>query len=80
MGIFGKNFIFSAAVFLSGCATEITATTGATVVVRAGFPDIGVERALVLADAECQRNKKSAVVVSLTSSNTDKYIFECVRR
>lgn len=40
---------------------------------------MGVEKALVLAQAECERQGLSARVQSVTSPITDRYIFECVR-
>jgi hypothetical protein len=64
---------------LSGCATEITTATDRTVIVRAGFPDMGVEKALGLADAECAKRGLSARVQQVTSPTTDRYIFECVK-
>lgn len=68
------------ALAMASCASEkITMATGRTVVVRAGFPDMGVEKALALADSECAKRDLSARVQQLTSPNTDKYIFECVR-
>jgi len=68
------------ALAMTSCASEkITMTTGRTVVVRAGFPDMGVEKALALADGECAKRGLSARVQLMTSPNTDKYIFECVK-
>jgi len=68
-----------AAAALTGCAAEVTSSSGRTVVVRAGVPDMGVEKALALAEAECAKRGLSARVQSLTSPITDRYIFECVR-
>ena len=72
-----SKFAFFAAVImnLSGCATEVTSATGRTVIVRAGFPDMGVEKALELAEAECRKQGLSARVQAVTSPTTDKYIF-----
>ena len=64
---------------ISGCATQATAVTDRTVVVQAGFPDIGVEKALALADKECVKRGLSARVQQVTSPTTDRYIFECVK-
>jgi len=64
---------------VSGCATQVTSASGRTVVVRAGFPDMGVEKALNLAEAECNKQGLSARVQSVTSPTTDRYIFECVK-
>ncbi|MEQ1599826.1 MAG: hypothetical protein ABL880_10725 [Methylotenera sp.] len=64
---------------ISGCATKVTSSTERTVVVQAGFPDMGVEEALRLADAECAKRGLSARVQQVTSPTTDRYIFECVK-
>lgn len=64
---------------LAGCAAEVTSAAGRTVIVRAGVPDIGVEKALGLAENECAKRGLSARVQSVTSPTTDRYIFECVR-
>lgn len=75
-----KYVLIALSIALAGCATEkITAVTGRTVVVRAGFPDLGVEKALILADQECAKRDLSARVQQITSPTTDKYIFECVK-
>ena len=75
-----KYIMIVLALAMTSCATEkITMATGRTVVVRAGFPDMGVEKALLLADSECAKRDLSARVQQLTSPNTDKYIFECVK-
>ena len=70
-------FTFLAAV--TGCAAEVTSAAGRTVIVRAGFPDMGIEKALALAEAECNKQGLSARVQAVTSPMTDRYIFECVR-
>jgi hypothetical protein len=70
----------AAAITVSGCAAEVTAAGGRTVIVRAGVPDMGVERALILANAECGKQGLSARVQSVTTPNTDRYVFECVGR
>jgi len=64
---------------LSGRAAKITSSTHGTFVVRAGFPDMGVEKALNLAESECGKRKLAARVRSTTSEKTNKYIFDCVR-
>jgi hypothetical protein len=64
---------------LTGCAAAVTSLGGRTVIVRAGIPDMGIERALALAEAECAKAALSARVQSVTSPNSDRYIFECVR-
>lgn len=61
-----------------GCAAQVTSSTPSTVVVRAGVPDMGVEKALDLAEAECAKRNLSARVRSVTSPNTDRYIFDCI--
>ena len=70
------------AIFLSiatvGCATQVTSASGRTVIVRAGFPDMGVEKALALAEVECNKQGLYARVQGVTSPTTDRYIFECV--
>ena len=63
---------------LLGCAAEITSSTPRTVIVKAGIPDMGVEKALVLAEAECAKKGLSARVQAITNPNSDRYIFECV--
>jgi hypothetical protein len=65
---------------LAGCAAAVTAAGGRTVVVRAGVPDMGIERALTLAEAECRKQGLSDRVQSVTTPNSDRYIFECVSR
>jgi hypothetical protein len=65
---------------LGACtAPQVTSSSGRTVVVRAGSPDMGVEKALELANAECAKQGLSARVQMVTSATTDRYIFECVR-
>ncbi len=71
---------FIALVCLLGCAAKITASTDRMVIVRAAVPDTGVEKALILADAQCAKQGRAAVVQSVTSPNTDKYIFNCVAK
>jgi hypothetical protein len=39
---------------------------------------MGVEKALVLAEAECAKKGLSARIQAITNPNTDRYIFECV--
>lgn len=71
--------IILATLSAAGCATQVTSATDRTVIVRAGFPDMGVEKALLAADAECQKRGLSARVQQVTSPTTDRYIFECMR-
>ncbi|HPX89332.1 MAG TPA: hypothetical protein PL133_08685 [Methylophilaceae bacterium] len=66
------------AALMAGCAAQVTSSTPSTVVVRASVPDTGVEKALELAEAECAKRKLSARVRSVTSPNTDRYIFDCI--
>ena len=61
-----------------GVQPKVTASGGRAVVVRAAIPDIGVEQALPLAEAECQKQGKSARAQKITSPSSNKYIFECV--
>ena len=63
---------------MAGCAAQVTSSTPSTVIVRASVPDTGVEKALELAEAECAKRKLSARVHSVTSPNTDRYIFDCI--
>lgn len=63
---------------LSACAAQITSSAGRTVIIQAGFPDIGVDKALNLADAECAKRGLSARIQALTGPTSDRYIFECV--
>ncbi len=74
-----NKFLYLVIFLLSGCATTVTSVTDRTVIVRAGFPDMGVEKALTLADSECQKRGLSARVQQVTSPTTDRYIFECVK-
>lgn len=67
-----------AAATLAGCATEITSAHGRTVIVRAGFPDMGPEKAIGLADAECRKRGLSARMQAMTGPTSDRYVFECV--
>lgn len=64
------------ALLLTACAAKVT-TSGRTVVVRAGFPDMGVEKALALAEAECGKRNQSATVRGVTTRGAARYIFEC---
>jgi len=64
---------------IAGCAAQITSSTPGTVVVRAGVPDMGVEKALELAEVECAKRGLSARVHSVTSPNSDRYIFDCAK-
>jgi uncharacterized lipoprotein YajG len=72
--------ILFASMLLTACAAKVTAATDRMVIVRAAVPDMGVEKALVIADAECAKRGRAAVVQSVTNPNTDKYIFSCVAR
>ena len=65
---------------LAGCAAKVTASNGRTVIVRAAVPDMGVEKALMLADAECAKQNLAASVQSVSNPNSDRYIFMCVSR
>ena len=74
-----KNiFIYSLLIILTGCSAKVTYSGGKTVVVRSGAPDMGLENAFLLADQECLKQGKSAVVRSVTSPYSNEYIFECV--
>lgn len=70
--------VFVLPIALAGCAAEVTSSLGRTVIVRAGFPDMGVDKALMLAEADCNKKGLSARVQAVTSPTTDRYIFECV--
>ncbi len=65
-------------IFLTGCATEIATATPRTVVVKAGFPDRGVEKALAVADAECGKHGRRARPVYPIPPGTDRYVFDCI--
>ena len=71
--------VFAFTLFASGCTTAVTVATSGTVVVRAGFPDMGPEKATALAEKECNKNGKAAELVSMTSPTTDRYIFKCTK-
>lgn len=71
-------FLLVTLIFLSSCAPVVTSSGGRTVIVKAGFPDMGVEKALQLANDECGKLKLSARVQSITTPTSDRYIFECV--
>jgi hypothetical protein len=75
----GKILLLAAVFVLTACATQVTAVTDRTVVVRAGFPDMGIEKALLLADQECMKKGLSARTQQVTSPSSDRYIFECVK-
>lgn len=78
--VFNKNIVLvSIFIILSACAAKVTRSSGRTVVIRAAVPDMGVEKALDLAEAECSKQGLSARVQELTSATTDRYIFECVQ-
>lgn len=76
------GIIFIASMVLVGCSTQPTVTSSSegTVVIKAAIPDMGVEQALPLADAECKKYGLKARLQSLTSPITDRYIFACVNR
>lgn len=65
-------------ILLSGCANEITSATSRTVVVKTGFPDGGLEKALALADAECGKHGRRARPVYPIAPGTDRYTFDCI--
>lgn len=73
-----RHLLIITILVLSGCAAEVTSSTSGNIIVKAGFPDLGVEKALVLAEAECAKKGLSARVQAITNPNTDRYIFECV--
>ena len=65
-----------------GCSTQprVTSSSEGTVVIKAAIPDMGVEQALPLAEAECKKYGLNARLQSLTGPTTDRYIFACVNR
>mgnify|MGYP001323233139 CR=1 FL=1 len=65
-----------------GCSTQPTVTSSSegTVVIKAAIPDMGIEQALPLAEAECKKYGLKARLQSLTGPTTDRYIFACVNR
>jgi len=74
-----KLSLLAAMLLITACATQVTAVTDRAVVVRAGFPDMGIEKALLLADQECMKKGLSARTQQVTSPSSDRYIFECVK-
>lgn len=74
-----KFIVHALAAALVGCAAQVTSSAGRTVIVRAGVPDMGVEAALGLANAECAKQGLSARVQAVTGPTSDRYIFECVK-
>jgi len=75
-----RYLLIALAFALTGCAAQVTAAGGRTVVVDAGFPDPGLEKAIAMADAECQKRGLSARVQAITNPTSNKYVFECVRQ
>lgn len=73
------RYVLIALMLLSGCAAQVTSSTGRTVVVKAAKPDTGVDKALALANAECAKMGLSARVQIIPTPNSDQYIFECVK-
>jgi hypothetical protein len=71
--------LVAVSVLITACAAQVTTAGGRTVIVRSGFPDMGLENALVLAQMECEKVGLAARVQSVTSATTDRYIFECLR-
>ncbi|MBS1217954.1 MAG: hypothetical protein H6R21_1087 [Proteobacteria bacterium] len=65
-------------IFLSGCAAEITAATPRAVIVKAGLPDRGIEKALALADAECSKHGRRARPVDPMPPGSGRYVFDCI--
>jgi uncharacterized lipoprotein YajG len=78
-GFVMKLFALISTLLFTACATQVTAITDRTIVVKAGFPDMGIEKALTLADQECSKKGLSARTQQVTSPYTDRYIFECVK-
>ncbi|MDP2823806.1 MAG: hypothetical protein Q8O52_14165 [Sulfuritalea sp.] len=76
------SLILVAVATVLGCSAQPTVTSSSegTVVIKAAIPDMGVEQALPLAEAECKRYGLKARVQSLTGPTTDRYIFACVHR
>ena len=64
----------------AGCSSRITLSSGQTIIVRPAFPDKGIEDALSLAEDECKKRGRSARAPSVTSFNSDIYVFKCVRK
>jgi len=64
----------------AGCSSQVTSSSSRTIIVRAGFPDMGIESALALAEKECLKKGRAARVQGVTSPNTNQYIFECVNK
>ncbi len=70
--------LWSILILLSGCAAQITGATPLAVIVKAGFPDKGIEQALALADAECGKYGRRARPVDPMPPSTDRYVFDCI--
>lgn len=73
-----RNFamVLAVPIVLAACASEVSTVMSRVVIVRAGFPDGGVEKARVLAEAECRKQGLSARVQTVDSP---RYVFECVQ-
>ncbi|GEM_PF-5844174 len=63
-----------------GCSSQVISSSDQTIIVRPGFPDKGIENALLLAKKECLKGGRSARAPSFTSFNTDIYVFKCVKK
>ncbi len=74
--------ILFSVITMLGCSMQPTVTSSSegTVVIKAAIPDMGVEQALSLAEAECKKYGLKARVQSVTGPTTDRYIFACVNR
>ena len=53
-------------VLITACAAQVTTAGRRTVIVRSGFPDMGLENALVPAQMECEKVGLAARVQSVT--------------
>ena len=73
---------FTITVFLmgSGCSSQIISSDNGTIIIRPGFPDKGIEKALAMAKKECRKIGRSTKVPNATSFNTDIYVFKCIKK
>lgn len=82
MKVIASSILISSIVALTGCATQPTVTSSSegTVVIKSAIPDRGVEQVLPMAEAECKKYGLKARLQSVTTPQTDRYIFACINR
>ncbi|WP_408595169.1 hypothetical protein [Limnohabitans sp.] len=75
-------FILAAVLSLFGCTTskpDVPAASATAVIIRSAASDKEIENELAFAESECKKSGKSAIAISVSSTNKIKYIFECVK-